>query len=156
MNSINSNNISELRLVRVFKSHVCKLVFLGALAAGYFLVPIARYFGEYRLLVSLFLALFAVSITCLVRTIKDRVLTGVRAGSSVIAILGGIVGLSALQFCSVNAVMCGSTAGFGILSLILPGFALHYLHHHAIAFLTASVVIQSAGLISMGCFQKKD
>ena len=143
----------RFKLRQVLKSHICKLVFLASAAAAYFLIPERALNGDYGLLVITFVVTFAASITCTVRNIKDKFSSGIQAGSSLISIVASLIGLTAVQFCSMNAVMCGSTIGFSLIATILPHSAFHFFHFNAVPLLVISIVVQLISLWQIGCLK---
>lgn len=148
----------QFKLRQILVSHVCKLVFLLAFAGAYFLIPRRALSGDYGLLVIIFMLTFAASITCTLKNIKEKFSSGFKAGSSLLSIGASLIGLTAVQFCSVNAVMCGSTIGFSLIAAVLPHSAFHFFHFNAVPLLMVSTVIQLVSLWQIGClrFEKCD
>ncbi len=145
------NCLKNLNFFQIMKSHWCQLAFIGFLILGYWLIPQTALLGQYQFWSIVFMISFAASSTCAVRGMKERMASKLKGGASILSVIASLLGLSAVQFCSVNAVMCGSTLGFGALSMILPKFLFRFLHHHAIAILIGATIVQIISLYSMGC-----
>lgn len=146
----------QIKISRVLESHYCKLVFFISLGVSYLLVPAMALKSDSQLWVVSFMILFAASLTCSVRSIKDRLSAGIKQKTSFLSLLAGLIGLTAVQFCSVNAVMCASTVGFGLAAAILPSGVFHFFKFNAVSLLIASSFIQLIALLQMGCFKKQD
>ncbi len=139
----------------IFKSTTCKVVFLLTLLAIYLLMPREFFVGATLPIALLFLLLTAVVLTCIVRTIKERVILARNAGAGLLAIIAMAFGLAALQVCGVGAPVCGATIGVALLSLFLPGASMTLLHHSAWIILSASILLQVAALYFMNCFKEE-
>lgn len=135
------------------KSNYCKIVFSAALFAGFFITPKHLITGRYLWVSVPFMLLFAFSIACMVRVIKERVSTTLDKGSSIFGFLISVVGLSALQACGLGAPLCGASIGLSILSAVLPSFALQLLVHHGLTIVLFTMALQIIGLYSMKCFK---
>lgn len=141
-------------LLEIFKSHYCQLVFLISLIGTYFLVPQKVFYGHYTWIGILFIITTALTITCLVRSIKERVLSAKAGGASLLGILSIIFGFGALQACTIGAPVCGATIGGGIVALIFPGFAFGLVEKYSVPIVLVSIFIQLLSLYLMKCFQK--
>jgi hypothetical protein len=145
-----------LTLIHVMRSGWCRLVFIGFLVLGYVLVPSTALRGQYWFWSALFILTFATSSTCALRGLKDKMEAKLNSGASWLSLIASLLGLSAVQFCSVNAVMCGSTLGFGLLSFVMPQFLFRLLHEQAVIILIISSLLQVLALYLMGCLQVKE
>jgi len=143
-------------LLRIFKSNYCRIIFLIAFFGGYFLIPKAVFTDQYALgLSALFLFSFALTITCLIRNIKERVVQAQIYKSSLIGIIATAIGISALQACGIGAPICGASIGTGIVSMIFPGVLFTYLHEYSVLIIVISILSQLISLYFMNCFSKK-
>lgn len=145
------DHVKHSKLAHILASRWCQIVFVLSLILAYFLIPNSALKGKYWLLVVMFVPSFAASVTCSVRSFKDHIQAGLKQKTSLLSILAGLIGVSAVQFCSVNAVMCGSTLGVGLLSGIMPHFMFRWFHQYAPWLLGVSVLAQWMALYSMGC-----
>ena len=69
-----------------------------------------------------------------------------------VTVLSSLVGLVALEVCS-TSFFCGA-ASIGILSVVIPGFAVGFLSEHAIHLVWLSILVQLVSLYWMGCFRR--
>jgi len=137
------------------KSNYCKVVFLISLILGYLSIPKEIYQGKYVYLAIPFIILFAFTITCIVRSIKEKIVVSKNNGSSLLAIIINIVGISTLQVCGLGVPSCGASIGMGVLTAIFPEFLIRYLHSYAIWILIISILIQIYSLYSLNCIVDK-
>ena len=138
------------------KSNYCKVVFVISLILGYLSVPHHIYSSEYVFLTIPFIILFAFTITCIVRSIKEKIVASKKKSSSILAILANVIGLSTLQVCGLGVPSCGASIGIGIVTAIFPELLLTSLQDYAILILIFSILIQIYSLYSLNCiFQKK-
>ena len=141
-------------LFYVFKSKYCIAAFILTLFLSYFLIPKTVFYGFYTLLAAIFMISFALSITCIIRNIKEKILLARTYESSVIGIIATALGLAALQVCGVGAPVCGAAVGFGILSSILPTAFIDIMSKYAVQFILISVIFQLVALYLMNCFKE--
>ena len=143
--------MEKLYIFKILKSHYCQLVlFLGFILA-YYLTPENVFQSDNRLIALIFMLVFAMTITCVVRNIKEKVIIAKSLKSSLVGIIATAIGLSALQVCGMSGV-CVVGVGAGILSLILPGFMMNFLESYSVVLLYFSIFIQLASLYYMKCF----
>jgi len=69
-------------------------------------------------------------------------------------LLAGIVGLGAAQFCVFGSPVCGVSVGTGIVMTIFPTAAVKILYQYAEWIILGAVALQVAGLFLMGCFKR--
>ena len=141
-------------LFKIFKSKYCRLVFLISLILVFLLMPKKVFYGYYIILGTIFVLLTSITLTCLVRNIKDKIQSAKSNGASLIGILGIIFGFSALQVCTIGAPVCGATIGASIIALIFPGFAFKVLEDYSLIVVTLSLLIQIFALYYLKCFSK--
>lgn len=141
-------------LLEIFKSHYCKFVFLIALIGIYFLTPKKIFYGPYYILLGiLFIIMASLTLTCFIRSIKDRVFSAKAEGLSLLGILSIVFGFGALQACTIGAPVCGATILGGVIALIFPGFAFNLMEKYSFWIILISVIIQFFALYYMGCFK---
>ena len=138
----------------IFKSHYCKIIFIIIFFLSYFLIPKKLFHSWWILVAILFMFLFSLVITCIVRNVKEKVILAKTYKSSLIGVLATAIGLSALQVCGVGAPVCGATIGAGFLSALFPGIFMRFLDNFAIYILIASILLQIISLYFMNCFKK--
>lgn len=146
--------MKDIFLIKMLKSHYCKIVFLLIFFLSYKLLPEKVFFGWYRLLALAFMISFSLSFTCLIRSIKDRIVLQKKIRHSIFSALAGIIGLSAFQVCGIGAPVCGISIGAAIVSSVFPSFAFEFLSDYAIYLIYISIVLQLYSLLSMSCFVK--
>ncbi len=140
-------------LVTILKSHYCKAVFLLALFGSYFLIPHKVFYGLGYALAITFMLAFSLSVTCIIRNIKEKILLARTYKRSVVHIILIALGLSAFQVCGVGAPVCGATVGLGVLSVIFPGVFIDFLGDYYLVVIIVSVLLQLVSLYFMGCFK---
>jgi hypothetical protein len=137
-----------------FSSKYCIAVFTVVFLLSWFLVPKTVLHGWYLILAVLFTVSLALTITCIVRNVKERIAQARTYGTSLIGLVAAALGWSALQVCGVGASLCGATIGLGVVSSIFPGFLLHFLSSWSVLIVVLSVVAQWISLYVMRCFRK--
>lgn len=140
-----------MSITKILKSHYCKFVFIISFFGGYFLLPEAIFHNQNRLLAIVYLFVFASLITCVVKSIKERVKLAQKSKSSVIGAVAAILGFSAFHFCGVAAPMCGITVGSGIVALIFPQLMYNFFEQHGFVIIYLSIIIQIAALFHLKC-----
>ncbi len=140
-------------LFKIFKSKYCIVAFGLSLVLSYFLIPKTAFYGWYAILPVLFMLSFALTLTCVVRNVKERVLLAKTSGSSVLGIIAAALGLTALQVCGIGAPVCGASVAMGLLSAIFPTTFVGLLSRFAVQFTLFSILLQIAALYFMNCFQ---
>ena len=141
-------------LFNIFSSKYCVALFAAFFLASWFLVPHSVLHGGYVLLAILFAASFALTATCIIRNIKERIALARTYGTSLIGLLAAVVGLSALQVCGIAMPICGASIGFGIVASLFPEFFFHFLSHWSIAIVIVSIILQWISLYFMNCFKR--
>jgi len=139
--------------LEIFKSHYCKFIFLIFLIVVYFLVPKKIFYSYYTILGILFIIITALTSTCFIRIIKERVYSARVSGASFIGVLSIIFGFGALQACTIGAPVCGASIGGGILALIFPGIAFNFMEKYSFWIIIFSIIFQFFALYSMNCFK---
>jgi hypothetical protein len=140
---------------RMFKSWYSDLSFLVFFVLLLFFLP-DQLFGNYFLLMLgvAFSLVFALSLTCMMNIIKERAKSAKKTGHSVLGVIMGLLGFSALHFCTVGLPFCSATIGLAVISSIFPVFLLDYLHEYPYIIITTSFLIQIYSLYSMKCFKR--
>lgn len=143
---------TESYFIHVLRSNYCKIVFALGLVAGWFLVPESAFSGWMLTFALVFIFVFAMTITCLIRSVKERVILEKENRGSIWATIAAGVGLTALHVCGVSAPVCGASVGLGIVSAIIPGFAMQTVSEYGVYIVGASILIQAYALYNMKCF----
>ena len=141
-------------LLKVFKSGYCQLTFVLFLAAGYFLTPKLILNGWQFFLAALFIFLFALVLTCLVRNVKEKAILARKYKSSLIGIIAAALGLAALQACGFGAPVCGASIGVGIMSAVFPGVFVNFFSAYSVYIIIFSIIFQFLALYFMNCFKE--
>ncbi len=153
---INMINKKRLYILNIFKSNYCKIIFLISLILVSFLIPKKIFYGFYSILGVVFILLTALTLTCLIRNVKEKISSAKSNGASVIGILSILFGFGALQACTIGAPVCGATLGAGVIALIFPGVLFSFLEKYGIVIIIFSIIIQIISLYFMNCFKKTD
>lgn len=133
------------------RSNYCKVVFAVSLIVGFFLVPQDIFHSVYKFIAFPFVLIFAFTMACMVRTIKERAKSALHKGS-VISVISAIIGVSALHVCGISAPVCGSSIGMGIISIIFPGFMFNFLREYSVPIVILTMFAQVISLYFMKCF----
>jgi len=141
-------------LVNTLKSKYCIAVFVFSMILSYFLIPSRAFYSWYIVLALLFMISFSLTITCIVRNIKERIVLAKTYKSSIVGIIAIGLGLGALQVCGFGAPVCGAAVGFGVLSFIFPAAFEHVFSEYAVDILLLSIAFQLIALYFMNCFKK--
>lgn len=139
-------------IIKTAKSIYCQIIFVFALIAGYFLLP-NRALG---ILEIAFIAIFAITLMCLVKNVKENVQLAKIAGKSAIPLVLYIIGVSSLGICSTSLPVCGVNIGAGIIAIIFPELIKRFLLHYHSLILAASLFLQIAYLFHLKCFSKSN
>lgn len=144
----------NITLLKIFKSNYCKVVFIFSLIGLFFLIPKKIFYGNYLIIGIIFIFLSSLLVTCLIRDIKERVHSAKAGGASFLGIIVIVVGLGAIQSCSIGAPICGASIGIGVLSFIFPNIALNFLEKYSLIIIIISLFFQVFSLYFMNCFNK--
>ena len=139
----------------VFESHYCKIVFVTGLFIGYLSVPKSSFFGWLGLFAVVFIGLFALTLTCLIRNIKERIKLVKSYQNSILGIIASSLGIIALQVCGSNGLFCGVGLFSSIFSSLIPHFLFSFFENYGIFVLILSILIQIYSLQKMSCLQLK-
>lgn len=139
----------------ILKSDYCKITFLLSFVGSYFLIPRHLFFSKYLILTILFMLSFSVLVTCSVRNIKEKILVAKTATTSIWGLVASALGLTALQVCGLGGAFCGGSIFFGLLTTIIPGFAVNFLTDYSVPLLIVSIFLQILAGWQMGCLKKK-
>ena len=143
----------DLYLLKIFKSNYCKIVFIVSLVVAYLLIPSRIFYGIFTILGLIYMIVFALTLTCTIRNVKERIMLVKKYQTSIVAILAAALGIIALQVCSIGAPVCGAVIGAGILSLLLPSIFISFLNKYALIIVIASIIIQVVALYFLNCFK---
>jgi len=150
MNRVDSMN----NLLYTLKSKYCIGVFAVSLILGYISVPKSVFYGIYLIFAGIFIISFALTLTCVVRNVKEKIVLARTYKSSLVGIIATGVGLAALQVCGVGAPVCGATVGLGILSAIFPIAFVDILSKYSLEIIVVSIIFQLGALYFMNCFEQ--
>ncbi len=145
----------KIYLLKVMKSKYCLISFILIAIGAYFLVPKKIFYGFYSIIAIIFIIVFSLTLTCMIRSIKDKTEARKKQRTgSIISFIFSILGLSALHTCTIGAPVCGASIGAAIVSVFFPAFALDFLNDYAILVVIISIVIQIFALFQMKCFKR--
>ena len=139
----------------ILKSNYCKLTFVLSIFIISLLIPKTLFYKAYTLLAITFILSSSMLITCIVKTIKERINLAKSKGTSFLGILSILIGFSAMQVCTIGAPICGASIGAGFLALLFPNFAFNLLEKYSVLIIFISLIIQIIALYFMGCLTQK-
>ena len=145
--------MKQVYFVNLMKSNYCRIIFLLGFLGAYFMLPEAVFHHTNRLLAIFYMLSFAVLLTCIVRSIKEKVNLAHRGGASWLGIIGAVLGISAFQVCGIGAPVCGMSVGLGVLSTIFPSFMVGFLMDYGMIIIYFSLFIQLLAIWFLGCFK---
>lgn len=143
------------KILKKINTKYCRFVFIISLGLWFLMVYKTLFVWVYSILWVIFITTFALTVTCLVRNIKEKIQIANREKKSIIWIVWAVIWISAAQLCGVNAVFCGSTIWVWLLSTILPTSTIWFLSEYAVLIIILSIVTQIIGLYLMKCFSRK-
>lgn len=141
-------------IINVLRSKYCVFVFLISLIVSYFLIPKQVFYRLYTVLGILFMLFFSLTLTCIVRNVKEKILLARTYKSSVLGIVAVAIGLSALQVCGVGAPVCGAAVGAGVISVLFPTFFSTIVSRYSVFIVLVSIIFQVIALYFMNCFKE--
>ena len=141
-------------LFTMFNSIYCDIGFVVFFVLLLLFLPAKVFTGYLAVLGVTFSLVFALSLTCMVKVIKDRARGAKQAGHSILSVIMGILGFSALHFCTIGLPFCSATIGLALISSIFPVFLLEYLEQYPYIIISISFLIQLYSLYSMKCFKR--
>ena len=141
-------------LIEILKSKYCKIVFLLSLILSYFLVPKHLVGFWWNLIVIVFILVFSLNMTCMVRNIKERIKVAKTATHSVINLIASGLGIMALQVCGTSGYFCSASILIGVFSSVLPHFLLDFLKEYSLYIILMTILFQLISLRNMKCFKR--
>jgi hypothetical protein len=148
-----------MKFKSVLISKYCWFVILISSIFGYLLIirKITSFTSFWSILLSVFyIILFSISNSCLVFEIKNRVESKVKTGTStLLSILGSVLGLGAVQLCTVSGT-CGMSLFASLILTIFPTSIGMLFIKNGIWILLISDLLLLFSIVKMGCFRKGD
>jgi hypothetical protein len=146
-----------MKFKTVLKSKYCWFVILLSFLLGYFLIirKITSFTSFWSILLSVFyIILFSISNSCLVYEIRNRVESKVKTGtSSILSILGSVLGLGAVQLCTVSGT-CGMSLFASLILTLFPTSIGMIFIENGLLILFISNLLLLFSILKMGCFKK--
>lgn len=146
-----------MKFKTVLKSKYCLLVIVISILIGYFLIirKITSFTSFWSILLSVFyIFLFSISNSCLVFEIRNRFESKVKTGtSSILSILGSVLGFGAVQLCTVSGT-CGMSLFASLLLTLFPTSIGMIFIENGIWILFVSNLLLLFSVLKMGCFKK--
>ena len=146
--------MKKINLLKILESRYCILVFLISLIVSILVIPKKVFYKWYFVLATTFILTFALTITCIVRNIKEKIKVRKQTSKSIIALIFSIIGFSALQVCTIGAPVCGA-AGLGLFAIIIPKFAFHFFNEYSVWIIIITIVLEIISMNSMSCFKSR-
>lgn len=142
-------------IINLFKSNYCKTVFFISVFLGYIMLPKNAFHGWMGFLAYIFIGSFALTMTCLVGNIKERIKNAKAYQGSIIGLIASSLGIVALQVCGSNGLFCGASILSGFLSSLLPHFLFSFFETYGHLIIVASILMQIYSLFRMRCIKLK-
>lgn len=146
--------MKKIYLLEIFKSNYCKIVFVLMMFISYFIIPKKVFYGWFYIVAIIFMVTFSMVMTCLIRSIKDKVLENRQTKQKITGALAALIGLSALQVCTIGAPVCGVSIGASLVASIFPSVAFNFLESYSIYIIVLSILLQIYSLYQMRCFHQ--
>ena len=111
-----------MKIYEVLKSKYCWIVIFISVILGYFLIikKFTLFTSFWSIFFSiLYIVLFAISNSCLIKELKERIKGNFKTGNSILSILGSILGIGAIQLCTVSGT-CSINIVTSLLLSIFP------------------------------------
>ena len=138
---------------KLFSDVASIVVFTVVFIASIFILPSHILSGPYFYLGVLFILLFSLNMTCLVKVMLQRAKVAKARGAGIMGIVATAVGFTALQMCGVGGPLCGALFGSVVFATILPAGSLHYFTAYAVHIVLFAIAVQVASLWLMKCFK---
>ncbi len=139
----------------LFNDVVSVVVFTVAFLLALFILPSHILNGPYVYLGLVFIIVFSLNMTCLVKVMRHRANTAKAQGAGIFGIIGTALGFIALQMCGVGGPLCGALFGSVVFASLLPAGSLGYFTHYAVEMVVMAIVIQIISLWYLKCFSLK-
>ncbi len=139
---------------KLFNTPFSIIVFTVVFIVSLFVLPEHIRTGQYFWLGVLFITLFSLNMTCIVKTMRERAKIAKAQGAGVVGIIATAVGFTALQMCGVGGPLCGALFGSIAFASILPAGSLHYFTSYAVYIVVGAIVVQIVSLWYLGCLKK--
>lgn len=146
--------MKKINLLKILESKYCLLVFVISLIVSMLLIPQKVFYKWYFILTIAFVLTFALTITCIVRNIKEKIKIRKHTSKSIISLILSIIGFSALQVCTIGVPVCGA-AGLGLFAIIIPRFAFHFFNNYSVWIVVITIILQVISMNSMSCFKSR-
>jgi hypothetical protein len=146
-----------MRFIEVLKSKYCWFVIFISLVLSYFLIikKLTSFTNFWSILLSLiYIFAFALSNSCLIKDIKERIQNKAKTNSKgILSIVGSILGFGAIHLCTVSGV-CGVNIFISLLLSIFPASVSFFIIHNGIWLLLLADILLLFSIYNMKCFKK--
>ena len=115
-------------------------------------MPKTIFFSNNWWLAIVYILTSATLVTCVVKSIKEKIKYSHKQGLSLVAVIFSAFGIGVFHTCGIAAPVCGAGAGFALLSTILPGIAINWLYGYGIYIIYISLIFQIIALKYLHCF----
>ncbi len=146
--------VTDIPLVQIFKSRYCVMVFVLSFFLIGFISPQKIFHGHNTIIGLLFIISTSLLITCLVRSIKEKIYSARINGASVLGVISIVLGLGAIEACALSAPVCGAYISTGFLAIFFPNIVLNVFEKYNTLIISLSFVIQIFALYQLSCFNK--
>ena len=146
-----------MKIKEVFKSKYCWIVIFISIVLGYFLVikKFTSFTSFWSIFFSvLYIILFAVSNSCLVKGLKERVKNQSKTNSGILSIIGSVLGIGAIQLCTVSGT-CSVNIVTSLLLTVFPTSIGFFFIKNGIWILIISDILLLVSILRLGCFKKE-
>ena len=146
-----------MKIYEVLKSKYCWIVIFISVILGYFLIikKFTLFTSFWSIFFSiLYIVLFAISNSCLIKELKERIKGNFKTGNSILSILGSILGIGAIQLCTVSGT-CSINIVTSLLLSIFPTSLGFFFIKNGIWILIISNILLLISIFKLGCFKKE-
>jgi hypothetical protein len=146
-----------MKIKDVLKSPYCWLVIFISLLLSYFLIikNFTSFTNFWSVLLSvIYILAFALSNSCLIKEIKDRIQNQNKTSTKgFFSIIGSLLGFSAIHLCTISGV-CGVNIFISLLLSIFPTSISFFIIHNGIWLLLIADVFLIFSIVNMKCFKR--
>ena len=128
----------------LFLSKYCRITFIFLLVLFYMVMPKTIFFSNNWWLAIVYILISATLVTCVVKSIKEKIKYSHKQGLSLVAVIFSAFGIGVFHTCGIAAPVCGAGAGFAI--------AINWLYDYGIYVIYISLIFQIIALRYLHCF----
>ena len=147
--------MTKIYFIEKLNSKYCRFVFLISMIISYLLIPNSVFHSKYFIFGFVFILTTSLTITCIVKNIKEKVVLAKSSGASLISIIMIVFGLGALQVCTIGSSVCTASVVASSLTIFFPEIAIQILTIYSVPIIILSIILQIISLYFLGCFRRE-